>query len=394
MANMIKDLLSPDQAKLLDDQLRQQSLQQGVTNYGSDPMGKFLTAASGAQRASAGFGMAAERAIAGRQIGANEQGVVQAQQKQNAKAAQLKQLQGKSPEQLRVIQRNALAAGQTELADAAKAIVDSYDTGGEGVKYKGVKNVMAGGQIVPARFNNDTGRYENLNTGEVLDVSSIEVDDGEGGVPVLDAPVIKMINEVQTESQQNFLKANKLSSLIDRVLKEDDFTSGAMGALEQTIKGFFGKGDDETLTKKDFAGFAQIEALKLLPPGSASNMEFSKSIETVPDANSSKEVILSYLQSNLKAATMLADFNRFQAKYMVENNGLSVGAITEWQKSLSQDKKDYYGIEKPSKPSKPSDSTTQIGGVVYSTQQLAEEMKRRKGGSNPFSPLMGNIPNG
>ena len=82
MANMIKDLLSPDQAKLLDDQLRQQSLQQGVTNYGSDPMGKFLTAASGAQRASAGFGMAAERAIAGRQMGANEQGAVQAQNQQ------------------------------------------------------------------------------------------------------------------------------------------------------------------------------------------------------------------------------------------------------------------------------------------------------------------------
>jgi hypothetical protein len=399
MNKQIQGLLgqaNPQLARLLDEQERQKAQQarmQGA-NYGNDAMGRFLSAASGAARSATEGGRTLANNVMGneRGMGAYEQAAVQ---KQNAKAAQLQQLQGKSPEQLRVIQRNALAAGQTELADAAKAMVDSYDTGGEGVKYKGVKNVMVGGKIVPARFNNNTGRYENLNTGEVLDVSSIEVDDGEGGVPVLDAPVIKMINEVQTESQQNFLKANKLSSLIDRVLKEDDFTSGAMGALEQTIKSFFGKGDDETLTKKDFAGFAQIEALKLLPPGSASNMEFSKSIETVPDANSSKEVILSYLQSNLKAATMLADFNRFQAKYMVENNGLSVGAITEWQKSLSQDKKDYYGIEKPSKPSnKPSKPAIQIDGVDISSQSLLQEIERRRGGSNPFSPLMGNIPNG
>lgn len=84
MANMIKDLLAPDQAKLLDDQLRRKQLQEGVTNYGNDAMGKFLTAASGAQRASAGFGMAAERAIGGRQAGPNEAIAVQNQQKVQA----------------------------------------------------------------------------------------------------------------------------------------------------------------------------------------------------------------------------------------------------------------------------------------------------------------------
>ena len=80
MANMIKDLLAPSQAKLLDDQLRRRQLQEGVTNYGSDPLGKFLTAASGAQRASAGVGMAAERALGGRQMGVNEAAAVQRQE--------------------------------------------------------------------------------------------------------------------------------------------------------------------------------------------------------------------------------------------------------------------------------------------------------------------------
>ncbi len=135
MANMIKDLLSPDQAKLLDDQLRQQSLQQGVTNYGSDPMGKFLTAASGAQRASAGFGMAAERAIAGRQMGANELGAIDAQKKQEAelKKQQLKRqamqkaLQGKTRTELSAIHKNNIAENP-ELANMAKSLVDSMDS--------------------------------------------------------------------------------------------------------------------------------------------------------------------------------------------------------------------------------------------------------------------------
>jgi hypothetical protein len=126
MANMIKDLLSQDQAKLLDDQLRQQSLQQGVTNYGSDPMGKFLTAASGAQRASAGFGMAAERAIAGRQMGANEQGAVQAQQGQEAEQAKAVMLQKKlanaDESQLKVIIQNNIVQNPT-LAKAAQEVL-------------------------------------------------------------------------------------------------------------------------------------------------------------------------------------------------------------------------------------------------------------------------------
>ena len=135
MANMIKDLLAPEQAKLLDDQLRKQSLQQGVTNYGSDAMGKFLTAASGAQRASAGFGMAAERAIAGRQMGANEAGAVQAKERQEAelKKQQLKRqamqkaLQGKTRTELSSIHKNNVAENP-ELANMAMSLMDSMDS--------------------------------------------------------------------------------------------------------------------------------------------------------------------------------------------------------------------------------------------------------------------------
>lgn len=87
MANLIKDLLTPEQGRLLDNQLNQQKLNQGVTNYGNDAIGKLLTSVSGAQRASAGFGMLGERLMGGRQKGVNELGAEQARLDKQAKEA-------------------------------------------------------------------------------------------------------------------------------------------------------------------------------------------------------------------------------------------------------------------------------------------------------------------
>ena len=117
MANMIKDLLAPSQAKLLDDQLRRRQLQEGVTNYGSDPLGKFLTAASGAQRASAGVGMAAERALGGRQMGMNEAAAVQRQE-------QLKQQKEKQDKELNMVKEMAKdGVTNSSLPESQKAAI-------------------------------------------------------------------------------------------------------------------------------------------------------------------------------------------------------------------------------------------------------------------------------
>jgi hypothetical protein len=117
MANMIKDLLAPSQAKLLDDQLRRRQLQEGVTNYGSDPLGKFLTAASGAQRASAGVGMAAERVLGGRQMGMNEAAAVQRQE-------QLKQQKEKQDKELNMVKQMAKdGVTDSSLPEAQKAAI-------------------------------------------------------------------------------------------------------------------------------------------------------------------------------------------------------------------------------------------------------------------------------
>lgn len=120
--SQLLNMLSPQEGKLLDDQLRRRQLQEGVTNYGSDAMGRFLTAASGAQRASAGFGMLGERLIGGRQKGANElkaerqQEVVQQQKdKEKAAASELSNVTAKT-ESERYTQMAQIAANPNSLA--------------------------------------------------------------------------------------------------------------------------------------------------------------------------------------------------------------------------------------------------------------------------------------
>lgn len=377
----LMNMLSPQKARLLDQQMLQQKMQ--GKNYGGGAMGNFLTAASGAQAAATtGAGMLGQRLATGeRYIGENERAQQEQVKQLQAKQSDMQaKLSGKSPEQLTAIYRNALTAGNTGLANTTKALLDSYQTTTDSPTYKNVRNVLtSGGEVVPARFNDKSGRYENINTGQELDVSSIEVDDKTA--PMLEAGVITLINDVQTEADSNFFKASSMSGLLERVIKEDQFTSGALGALEQSVKSFLGIGDDETLTKKDFAAFSQVEALKLLPPGSTSNVEFLTALSTVPDENSSKEVIVKYLQANLKAATMMADFNKHKAQFMADNGGLSVGAVSDWQSKLPEDKKKYYfetGSETENKKEEESIPD-------FTLDQITQEYNRRQ---NQFSPLM------
>ena len=125
MSNLIKDLLTPEQGRLLDNQLRQQKLNQGVTNYGSDAIGKLLTSVSGAQRASAGFGMLGERLMGGRQKGVNEMQAERAQQLKQAEEDKKKEALLKDQQQSQQV--NAVVgadfkAQQTELGGLDKKI--------------------------------------------------------------------------------------------------------------------------------------------------------------------------------------------------------------------------------------------------------------------------------
>lgn len=365
-AGLLTQNMSPEQARLLDQQLRQKQFQ-GKNFGGGGALGNFLTSASGAIQGAAGAGQGvAERFGAKRSVGANEQQAMKSQEAMQAKQQRIQQqLQGKSPEQLAVIERNALAAGQKELAEAAKSIRDTYTQ--KEAKYLAPTEVMdSQGNVQPVRFNTNSGNYESLKDGTNVPISSVTVNSRKMGE--LDAGVVKMINTVQTEAEVSQMDAMSLTDIAERIKDEDNYTVGVFGRIEQTVKDFLGMGDDETLTKKDFQKYAQREGLKLLPPGSTSNVEFLTALSTVPEANSSKQVILGWLAANAKLAAMETDFKKYKAQFMADNGGLSVGAIDSWQKSLDDNKRQqWFGEGKPK----------QIGG--FSVEDILNDPRNTGG---------------
>jgi hypothetical protein len=118
-------MMNPQQARLMDQQLRNQQVAQRAQGAGM---------LSGLVQAYTGMGDIAQRATGIAPMGAMEQQAIQRQQ-MKAKEEQQKLLKterekqllmGKTPEQLNAIYRNALAAGNEGLANKAKAIADSY----------------------------------------------------------------------------------------------------------------------------------------------------------------------------------------------------------------------------------------------------------------------------
>lgn len=281
MANMIKDLLSPDQAKLLDDQLRQQSLQQGVTNYGSDPMGKFLTAASGAQRASAGFGMAAERAIAGRQMGANEQGAVQAQQKQEQVLSTTKE-QAKNaiyanPAIGEQVASNLLIAIEKDpTGKAAEQVIKKYgmpdatNTAADFIKtvQLGVNNgsitAESGVAAVEAEKNQPgSGR-------ELLEYPSKTAETAADNA--LSAGDKKRYNTLLDETSR-LRRMNTETGAISNLLDTIDPSSGAVAKVGKAIKTVFGTEDVESVLRTRIEAIRVAQAIGNLPPGIASDKD-------------------------------------------------------------------------------------------------------------------------
>lgn len=282
MANMIKDLLAPEQAKLLDDQLRKQSLQQGVTNYGNDAMGKFLTAASGAQRASAGFGMAAERAIAGRQMGANEAGAIKGKERQE-------QVLSTAKEQA----KNAIYATPSIGEKAASNLLMAIEkdptgrTAAQVIKKYGmpdtpdntsaafIKAVQLG--INNGSISSESGiaaieaEQKQPGSGSALLKYPLEKTDGKDDGK-LSAGNEKRYNELLDETSR-LRRMNTETGAITSLLDTIDPSSGAIAKVGKAIKTVFGTEDVESVLRTRIEAIRVAQAIGNLPPGIASDKD-------------------------------------------------------------------------------------------------------------------------
>jgi hypothetical protein len=89
-------------------------------------------------------------------------------------------------------------------------------------------------------------------------------------------------------------------------------------------------GDDATLTKYNLEAKRVDTTNFRLPPGAASDVDVERAERTVPPANSSPQVVRSWLLGQMKIKALIAAESEAKAEYMMKNAGSLVGFNESW----------------------------------------------------------------
>ena len=308
MANMIKDLLAPSQAKLLDDQLRRRQLQEGVTNYGSDPLGKFLTAASGAQRASAGVGMAAERALGGRQMGVNEAAAVKSKQDmENLKKQAIEAVyanpdmgEAKASALMKAIQADN--TGKLSQQVVNKFAVDSMKTGALGTDERAKQNIksiqlMVNGKQVTPQSAAEAIAAEQKEPGSGFELLKYTSEEAEKQAKnELSAGDRKVYNET-LEAQTRLRTQNARSTGLINSLKTVDKKSGVPAQVSSVFKRVTGSEDSESVLNAMVESLRVEQAIGNLPPGVASDKDIALVMGGTLPSTANPEALIEWLSA-------------------------------------------------------------------------------------------------
>jgi anthranilate/para-aminobenzoate synthase component I len=194
-------------------------------------------------------------------------------------------------------------------------------------------------------------------------------DDDDFELPVYS---IKQAEAAATASNTLFFQSQNYMRLYQDILNEP-ISDGLWGQVEESLKSTFGAGDRETLIKKLIGSATVIEGLKLTPTGSVSNVEYTNSLAQVPNKDDDKEVILGWLDNVTRLTSLGADFQGFKANYIRDpkNKGMSVGAREAFMKQLKKNNPEKYSYYFELEKSQPVNNA--LAGE--STESLLEQLK-------------------
>ena len=89
-------------------------------------------------------------------------------------------------------------------------------------------------------------------------------------------------------------------------------------------------GDNATLTKYNLEAKRVDTTNFRLPPGAASDVDVARAESTVPPANSSPQIVRSWLLGQMKIKALIAAESEAKAEYMMKNAGSLVGFNDSW----------------------------------------------------------------
>lgn len=135
--------------------------------------------------------------------------------------------------------------------------------------------------------------------------------------------------------------------------------SGILGIGEEAIKGIMGTEDEITLFKKEWDGLVNSEAMKLLPPGAASDNDIKMVLKGFPGSNADSAALASFARGMAKLKDYEYKYNNSKAQWLSKNptltgsdvdfeiNGVKIGkgsSFNDYMKSSYGAKKDE-GLE-------------------------------------------------
>lgn len=137
----------------------------------------------------------------------------------------------------------------------------------------------------------------------------------------LTSGVTKMLDDLAEENKVANYNVTRYTTLAKKI-KSADYASGAAGAGQEAVKSIFGNEDETTALKKELALIRNSEALKSLPPGTASEKDVSMVMEPMPSANSNPQYVAKWLESYAKVSAAAAKYTEAKSRFIAKHGSI------------------------------------------------------------------------
>lgn len=145
------------------------------------------------------------------------------------------------------------------------------------------------------------------------------------------------LEKVLLESQDQTVKSQQKSNKFD-VLANDyerlKIEGGLKSTMTESLKAVLGSQDAVSEFKRQVNEVRMSEAMKLLPPGAASDADIELVLSSQPKENASPEQIASYLRGAAKVSRFEAGFHQFKADF-ISNKSTGKGLNQSWRAKVN-----------------------------------------------------------
>lgn len=144
--------------------------------------------------------------------------------------------------------------------------------------------------------------------------------------------------DLSVKSQSDAVKYRSIAD--DLRANAASMKDGKMSQINEAIKAFTGGEDGITALRKSAMQVVNSEAIKSLPPGSATEKDVDLALAPLPTANADPVYIANWLDAISRINEKAAEYQNFKAEFISQNNGLKTRSgeslISAWRKQQEE----------------------------------------------------------